>query len=335
MGILRVRGEIELDQFWPDGSADADTTKIKVTVDSGAFAYAKDGKNFKTTKVFIGAVTKGRGSNPAIDSKNRITVRLQGIDAPELHYKASAIPNSAGISKVKRQSFNAANKKRRQHWAESATLALADKLSNFGERTIACEFVSLVDRPTDVVDTYGRFVGNIKVGANFRVDVNLWLMEEGWTFPAYYTSMTPDEINKLSAAAKKGRRKKRIWKDYSEDARKFESKLLYRPKGPAGDIGDDAGEVLMPKLYRRQVAFRMQKLAVIIDGSFADYLAGQTSDRYLTLEDFLVHGPLSAEPHYLDELLDGKKLTADPEELVFTEAASRLVDKKGNLLVKF
>jgi len=335
MGTLRIRGDIDIDQFWPGGSADADTTKIKVTVGANAFAYAKDNKTFRTTKVFFGAETRGRGTKKAIDGQNRITVRLQGIDAPELHYKASAIARSTGISDAKRRKFNELNKERRQCWAESATLALADKLTNFGNGTIACEFLSFVDRPTDVVDTYGRFVGNIRVGAQYRTDLNLWLAEEGWAYPSFYTSMSKDEIEGLIAAAKKGRKKKRLWKDYSEDTTKFDSRLLYRKKGPAGDIGDDAGPVLMPKLYRRQVAFRMQKAADIIDGSFAAYLAGQLSDTYVTLEDFLVHKIESAQQHTLDELLDGRKLILDPDEVVFKEAESRLVDQKGRLLVEF
>ena len=38
-GLLRVRGTIDLDQFWPTGSSDADTSKIKVTVGKDSFAY--------------------------------------------------------------------------------------------------------------------------------------------------------------------------------------------------------------------------------------------------------------------------------------------------------
>ena len=100
------------------------------------------------------------------------------------------------------------------------------------------------------------------------------------------------------------------------------------------DLFDDA-PLSRTALYRRQVAFRMQKAADIFDGSFADYLAGQRSDTYVTLEDFLVHKIESAQQHTLDELLDGRKLILDPDEVVFKEAESRLVDKKGRLLVEF
>jgi len=45
-GLLRIRGSIDLVQFWPDGSSDADTSKIKVTIDDKSFAYAADGVHF-------------------------------------------------------------------------------------------------------------------------------------------------------------------------------------------------------------------------------------------------------------------------------------------------
>ena len=124
VGLLRIRGSIELDQFWPKGSSDADTAKILVTVGPDSFAFAADGKKFKKTKAFFGASSRGKTSKVVIDNKNRITARLQGVDAPELHYKASPIPRKMKISDKERAAFNAANKERRQHWAENATVAL-------------------------------------------------------------------------------------------------------------------------------------------------------------------------------------------------------------------
>ncbi len=87
-GVLRVKGTIDLAQFWPDGESDADTTKIKVEVGANSFSFAADGKTFKTTQAYFGTVVRGASSDPVIDKQGRITVRLQGIDAPELHYRA-------------------------------------------------------------------------------------------------------------------------------------------------------------------------------------------------------------------------------------------------------
>ena len=204
-GTLRIRGTIDLAQFWPDGEADADTTKIKVEVGANSFAFAADGKTFKATKVYFGAFARGASNKEVIDSKNRITVRLQGIDAPELHYRAAPLKKSGKVSNSKRAKFNLENKQpRRQYWAETATVALAKKLSGYGN-SVKCQVISLIDRPFEVIDTYGRFVGNICVGAKFNTDINLWLSEEGWAYPTFYSSMEPEEIETYLATPQRKR----------------------------------------------------------------------------------------------------------------------------------
>ena len=91
MGILRIKGLIELDQFWPVGESDADTTKIKLLVGDNSFEYKETGTDsFKVTTAFKDAVSKGQGTTPVIKTRKKdgvqtITVRLQGVDAPELH----------------------------------------------------------------------------------------------------------------------------------------------------------------------------------------------------------------------------------------------------------
>jgi endonuclease YncB( thermonuclease family) len=334
MGILRVRGTIDLAQFWPTGSADADTAKILVTVNPNSFAFAADDKTFKTTKVFFGARARGKTSKPVIDTKSRITCRLQGIDAPELHYKASPLPSSSSISAAKRKAYNAGNPERRQHWAESATVALAQKLKNFGTTTIKCEFVSRIDEPRDIVDTYGRFVGNIRVGTGFNLDINVWLTEEGWVYPAFYLSMSKNEVNEYLVAMKKGKTKNRIWKDYSKNTGKFENKLLYRKGGPAGAIGSDKGDVLMPKIYRRQVTFRVSKSAKVVSGNFVEFLK-KTNYQYAKLDEFLELSLPELTLHPLADLASGNTFDAEPQDVVFKEDKSDLLDKNGKKITKF
>src|SRR5690349_18217619 len=109
-GLLRIRGSIDLEQFWPDGESDADTSKVKVTVDRQSFTFAADGKTFKQTKAFIDAAVRGASHDLVIDKKSRITVRLQGVDAPELHYRAGGLKRSRPDVDAKRAAYNAANK---------------------------------------------------------------------------------------------------------------------------------------------------------------------------------------------------------------------------------
>lgn len=332
-GILRVKGTIDLDQFWPDGEADADTSKVKVTVDGSSFAFASDGKNFKKTDAYLDAFARGASSKKVIDNQNRITVRLQGIDAPELHYRAAPLKKSSKVSDAKRKKFNKENAhQRRQYWAETATIALAKKLIEYGE-PVDCQVISLIDRPFEVIDTYGRFVGSICVGQGFKTNINLWLSEQGWAYPTFYSSMLREEIEAYLSTLAKAKAKGRIWKDYSTDASKFDSKLLYRPNGPAA-AANDRGPVLMPKLFRRQVAYRMQKKAGVFSGSFTDYLKVNPDPCYVT-KDFLEQGLHTAPQRALHEFMKGNKFTLKPNEIVFREKFADMVDKNGKKIDTF
>jgi endonuclease YncB( thermonuclease family) len=332
-GVLRVRGTIDLAQFWPDGDADADTSKVRVTVGGDSFAFAADGKNFKKTNAFFGAFVRGASSKEVVDKQNRITVRLQGIDAPELHYRAAPLKKTSNVSAAKREKFNQENKSpRRQYWAETATVALAKKLSEYGN-PIKCQVVSLVDRPFEVIDTYGRFVANICVGTGFKTDINLWLSEQGWAYPTFYSSMEPDEIKAYLKTLKTAQSKGRIWKDYSTDAAKFDSKLVFRPKGPV-EASKDKGKVLMPKLFRRQLSFKLQKKVGIAKGNFADYLKANRDPCFRT-DEFIEQGPHTAPIRALHDFMKGNKFTLKPHELVFREKFSSLVDKNGKRIEDF
>lgn len=333
-GILRVRGTIDLVQFWPDGDSDADTSKVKVTVGKDSFAFAADGKTFKTTDVYFDAYGVGASKKKVIDTKSRITVRLQGIDAPELHYQAGALKKSPAVTDAKRKKFNLENKpKRRQYWAETGTVALCKKLAAFGKSPIKCEVISLIDRPYEVIDTYGRFVANIHVGKGYATDINLWLCEEAWAYPTYYSSMEPEEIKGYLGVLPKARKKGRIWKDYSLDTTKFHPNVLYRPKGPI-QAAKDKGDVLMPKVFRRQLAYRMQKKANVFAGSFVDYLK-KNNDPCFKLNEFLDQGANTAPVGSLHDFMKGTKFTVKPEEIVFREKYSSMVDGKGKKLEKF
>jgi endonuclease YncB( thermonuclease family) len=332
-GVLRVRGTIDLEQFWPDGDSDADTSKIKVTVGEDSFSFAADGKTFKPTRAFFGAFARGASSKAVIDKQNRITVRLQGIDAPELHYRAAPLKKSTGVSEAKRKAFNLENKpQRRQYWAETATVALAQKLLDY-PHPVDCRVVSLVDRPYEVIDTYGRFVGNICVGDGFKTDINLWLSEQGWAYPTFYSSMEPEEIKAYLDTLPKAKAKGRIWKDYSTDTAKFDPKLVFRPHGPA-QPSKDKGKLLMPKVFRRQLAYRVQRKVKVFSGSFADYLKKNKDDCCKT-DEFLAQGVNTAPIYQLADFMKGNRFTVKPHEVVFREKFSSLVDENGDRIEEF
>ena len=81
-GIVEVHGMINLNQFYyRGGRSDADTVKIELTVESVRFRANEQTPWQENLEVFGEGFVRG---NPVIDSQNRITVRLQGVDAPEL-----------------------------------------------------------------------------------------------------------------------------------------------------------------------------------------------------------------------------------------------------------
>src|SRR5262245_39485810 len=97
MGLLRVKGTIDIKQFWPTGKSpnilsDADTVHVQVKpstsfVFEGNVTRAFDCAWITTRKNKDGT----RSPQYVIVSQNtsnaHIKIRLQGIDAPELHYR--------------------------------------------------------------------------------------------------------------------------------------------------------------------------------------------------------------------------------------------------------
>src|SRR5206468_288876 len=102
MGVLTIKGTLDTKQFWPDGKSDADTSKILVTVDPAAMVYRKTpgakGKN--VFKVYSAAFSDKQLKKPVV-KKGVITVRLQGIDAPELHVRPQSDHKLGSLAKSK------------------------------------------------------------------------------------------------------------------------------------------------------------------------------------------------------------------------------------------
>jgi endonuclease YncB( thermonuclease family) len=234
MGILRIQGAIDINQFWPNGTSDADTVKIKLHPKKDSFEFKPDGENkFTKTMVFYSAISRGQGSKPVIsknkkDSSETITIRLQGIDAPELHFRAAPLNKKNGANAKTRKEYNSNNQERRQYFGESAALALGNYLVQFADKKgiLTCTFETVVDYPYEVVDTYGRFIGDIIVGKG--ENVNLWLIRNGWAFPTFYTSMSVEEMKAVLSEWEMGKKIiNRIGKMVSVDASKFDWNLSY------------------------------------------------------------------------------------------------------------
>lgn len=328
-GILTVTGTIDLGQFWPDGVSDADTAKILVRV-SGAssFSFQKaPGAPAKPTNAFAGAFMKGSdGIDPktgkkrkpkfVINSKSQITVRLQGIDAPELHFKP---PH--GRTNL------------RQHFGELATVALATFLKTFGAGPLPCRVFTRVNKPNEVFDKYGRFVGDILIKkGNKEFNVNHWLVQQGWAFPTFYDSMLDKEIRDLIAVAEEARKKTRnIWgkNDYTPELGQLDRKLTTRKVHSAP--APDTGAVIVPKFFRRQYTW-----AVDVDRGTSTaknlkqfLLAPGNKDKFMLTDAYLnsIKQNLPKPPMIkLGNAIDGaNRVIHAPKDFVIREATSTLV----------
>jgi endonuclease YncB( thermonuclease family) len=333
-GLLKISGTIDPKQFWPDGEADADTTKIKLEVGPTSFQFRPHAAApFQATQAYVGAKSRGKTTKAVIDTNGRVTIRLQGIDAPELHYRPT---KPSTLTKPQGEKFKAANAEFRQRLSETATLALATFLAPAVNSAglIDCEAHTSVDRPGDAVDTYGRIVADILVTVGGqRVDINQWLVENSWAYPTFYNSMSREEITAFLALTQKARAVKlkgRLWAHYSKQIDAFEHDLRYRRHGPADPAGD-RGPVIMPKVYRRLSVWAVGRKAKVIAGKFNTYLAG-IDDKCYETDDFLQQTHAAQIQTLADFVTAQGKLSVLPQELVFREAPGKLVGPDGKTI---
>jgi len=328
MGLLRIKGSIDITQFWPTGKSpnilsDADTVHVQVDPKSSFVFEGNVTRAFDFAWVTTRKNKDGsRSPNYVIVSQQttnaHVKIRLQGIDAPELHYRVDQ--NKPEV---------------RQNWGKRTTLGLRKFLkSRASGMTIDCHVETLVKSPNDVFDIYGRFVGDIMIADGSGIlNVNHWLVEQGWAFPTYYNSMQLGEIDAINAAWAKGKRgfRKSIVKRAAND-------MYGLPSGKAGDdpaeAKKDKGKLVVPKLFRRLVGFNEDSKGA---ATLKDFLAlpSKKRDLVIKLSDFKTLTPAQrAHPtkknsgvpliklHTL--VTDGNRLGPKAEDLVFVEDAASL-----------
>ena len=342
-GLLQMRGSIALDQFWPSGRSDADTTKIVLAVAPDAIEFRKNNSTpFHSTHVFDHAVVKGRTRKPPIKN-GQITIRLQGIDATELHYQPSPLSGAEkkGLSAAKLNAYHLVTHSYRQFFGATATKALRDFLVTTGKIALDCQVFTQVDEPGDVFDTYGRLVGDIEAMIGGKpVNLNQWLVEQGWAFPTFYSSMTNDEIKTLLGLGKTARTKKKgAWKYLSKSIGPFNFNLLEPKKNDLSVLTTDKGPVILPKLYRRYTNWSARNKAKITSQGFQKFLAAGSDgkpDACFETTDFLTNGVHSAAHRTFDEfVVAGKTIKFEPDGLVFSEAPSALIGPDGKAITQF
>ena len=132
--LLEVTGTIDLAQFWPSGDSDADTVKIHLSGNNAFRFRPGPGASSKVTHAFEDAQVHGKVTKDAIDKQQRIIIRLQAVDAPELHYPPIAPTlNKQKPSATQRAAFNAANGNFRQHFGETQNRAPTLDMGGYGQ----------------------------------------------------------------------------------------------------------------------------------------------------------------------------------------------------------
>ena len=331
-GVVEVHGTIDLSQFYyRGGRTDADTVKIELTVDSVRFRTNEQVPWQENLEVFSEGYVRG---NPVVDSQNRITVRLQGVDAPELHYHAKrGIPEKDMTDDQRR---NWKNREFRQWGSAVATWKLATFLNAY-EETIGLGIVrvvafSKVDSPSDVFDVYGRFVGDMIITRAPRKNsnINQWLAKEGWTFPSFYDSMSNDEITTLMDICKKAKiAQNGVWEMYTDILLPFDTDLYLPGKSePFIDLLKDNGKVNPPKIFRRQVVYEVNHRAGIYkESTLKNYLSNsKDKDYYYNTNEFL-NGNVPAKKQKLEVMMENNgKIRLEPWDMIFEEKPAELKD---------
>ena len=333
-GLLEVQGTIDVAQFWPAGHSDADTAKVLVTVAPDGVRFREDPtKPFKTTHFLDGAMVgipvQGK-FKPAINAKGQLTIRLQGIDAPELHYQPSALQKNEfpGLDKLgfaaKKKQYHDAKVVHpyRQLLGATTSKALHDFLAGGGQPLLPCRVFTHIDLPNDVFDKYGRMVADIEVEIGGKtVNINQWTIRTGASFPTFYSSMSDSEIKTLRAPAKTAQSRKRgVWKHLSKTIGAFDFTLLEPKINDTSVLATDAGPVIFPKLYRRQTNWAARKKAAVSKATLQQFLDAQKKDQCYRTDDFLANGEHAAHKFQFSTLVKaGKTILFEPDAIVVKE----------------
>lgn len=328
---LNIRGTIDVSQFWPDGKSDADTTKVIVSVQPGDIRVRKAGQSqFKPTQAYKDAVivqgTKKDGDRDVkpVIKNGQITVRLQRIDAPELHYRPD--PRGSG-GKLKGTGLVTDY---RQHQAETATRRVGQFLKTFGSTKVDCTFTSELnpkEGPSAAIDRYGRFVGDIILPDG--INLNLWLLEQGLSVIALYDSMLPHEIDESIAAWQAGQKlADGITRLYSARFLKFDPSLKLRSGTASGPI-EGKQRFMHPKFYRRQTTWWAFNQADIFEGDFLDWLESKDEQCWY-LPEFRDKGARATKYPLYDRQFDGDGISWGPEDFIFAESASSIQRERSD-----
>ncbi len=332
MGMLTIKNaKLKLAQFTTTSDADS----FRVDVSQAAFEFAASATSAPVAvSLYAGAHIKGTDSSPCID-KGVIRVRLQGVDAPELSFPPmfERYEVRKNYSAEQRDEFARFNEKGQQPLADAARKALHAELVQRSGAVADVVVTSRVNLPGDVFDTYGRFIGEVTVTQGAPpLNVNLWLIEQGWGFPAYYESMDAGEIqaiDTLTATARAAGRN--VWGIFRKE---IPPMTVNRRYSPAASAAAHAPALTLPKLFRRQAVWWAGAQAGLWDVGLREYLV--TKGEELLLKSEYLKWGRGAPRHKMSEFIsEAGVLTVEPESMVFLEKSAILLNANGKEILSW
>ncbi len=313
MGDVEISGKVDVFQYWPNGSSDVDT--VRFLPDLTTATYHSDNPSVNVQTFFErGGTFQPDDNNPGEERFKGIlrtaggislSVRLQGIDAPETHYSPNFREGmfdgdyATWIAKhlVQKRSH-------RQPYGKLCTDFFANdlrKLLGIGpfdpkapEPPVDAKVRILADSINSAADVYGRIVGYVTLTRNGQdVVLNDFALENGYAFCSFYGSMSIEEMRRLAglydAHPTGGNPKSKLRKSVSGHLRDFEPELWTTRSmrdTDRDDNGDDfPAKCFDPKLFRRCVDWVGRKQVLNENIHLLDYMRANEEEVVL-MADF-------------------------------------------------
>jgi endonuclease YncB( thermonuclease family) len=279
-GIIKISGKILFSQFFGEkteidgrsvwGGSDADTCKLTLNSNPIKFQSSPDSSWQDNIRLFDKAFSYEEETGKRIniigtdlDNSKIIKIRLQGLDAPELHYRA--IKGDTFLYDDKLSVFNTIKEAfdLRQAFGAKAANKLVEFLKEYStnEKFVNAYALSSIDKPSQLIDKFGRAICDIYVyndDENNGINVNQWLVKEGWAFPDFYDSMSNEEITTLRKLGNDAGNQKAGMRNFlSNSLLDLDYNLLLDKENAKQIIDNENGKLNLPKFFRKQVDWKI------------------------------------------------------------------------------